>query len=237
MQDWQEELLRSMETSRCEVDAFQQIQVATLALGFNFCSYGLQLPYPLANPQTIVLNNFPEAWQARYIQQNYQHIDPSVAHCRQKRVPVVWTDELFSPAAALWEEAQAFGLRFGWARSIFDVSGVGGMLTLARDVGPLSATELEAKGIKMGWLASMAHMALSRFLVPKYAVRPQVALTAREIEVMKWSADGKTSGEIASILVLSENTIKFHTKNAIAKLQMPNKTAAVVRAAMLGLLN
>ena len=37
--------------------------------------------------------------------------------------------------------------------------------------------------------------------------------------------------------VISENTINFHMKNAITKLGAANKTAAVVRAAMRGLLN
>jgi LuxR family transcriptional regulator len=31
--------------------------------------------------------------------------------------------------------------------------------------------------------------------------------------------------------------VEFHIKNSVAKLQAPNKTAAVVRAALLGLLS
>ena len=64
----------------------------------------------------------------------------------------------------------------------------------------------------------------------------QPHLTAREIEVLKWTADGKTSADISSLLDVSENTVNFHVKNAVTKLQTTNKTAATVRAAMLGLL-
>ena len=65
----------------------------------------------------------------------------------------------------------------------------------------------------------------------------QLALTKREVEVLKWTADGKTSGEISDLLSVSENTVNFHVRNAVSKLQSANRTAAVVRAAMLGLLN
>ncbi|MDD5278038.1 MULTISPECIES: helix-turn-helix domain-containing protein [Acidithiobacillus] len=55
-------------------------------------------------------------------------------------------------------------------------------------------------------------------------------------EVLRWTGDGKTSGEIANILQISERTVNFHTSKAITKLQVNNKTAAVLQASMLGLL-
>lgn len=61
-------------------------------------------------------------------------------------------------------------------------------------------------------------------------------LTEREIEVLRWTADGKTSADISAILTISDNTVNFHIKNAVAKLGVANKTAAVVKAALLGYL-
>lgn len=61
-------------------------------------------------------------------------------------------------------------------------------------------------------------------------------LTAREVEVLRWTADGKTSGEIADIMNITEHTVNFHIKNSLVKLDASNKTAAVVKAAMTGLL-
>jgi LuxR family transcriptional regulator len=63
-----------------------------------------------------------------------------------------------------------------------------------------------------------------------------VQLSPREIEVLKWTGDGKTSSEISDIIHISERTVNFHIGNAITKLNTPNKTAAVIRAAMLGIL-
>lgn len=90
--------------------------------------------------------------------------------------------------------------------------------------------------MKMRWLAHVAHLILSRIFTTRQAEAMQPHLTAREIEVLKWTADGKTSADISSLLEVSENTVNFHIKNAVTKLQTTNKTAATVRAAMLGLL-
>lgn len=89
----------------------------------------------------------------------------------------------------------------------------------------------------MRWLVDIAHVAFTRLLTPILSMSPLSPLTPRETEVLKWSADGKTSGEISQILTISVDTVKFHTKNAVAKLGAANKTAAVARAAILGLLN
>jgi len=62
-------------------------------------------------------------------------------------------------------------------------------------------------------------------------------LTKREVEILRWTAQGKSSEEIANLLHLSVNTINYHLKKSIAKLDAPNNTAAAVKAAVLGLLN
>ena len=63
-----------------------------------------------------------------------------------------------------------------------------------------------------------------------------LALTVRETEILKWCADGKTSDEIAIILDLTKRTVDFHIANAINKLNVSNKTAAVVKAIQLNII-
>ena len=62
-------------------------------------------------------------------------------------------------------------------------------------------------------------------------------LTDRELEVLRWSADGKTAAEISMILPISLNTVNFHLKNVMKKLSTPNKAAAVLYATVNGLLD
>ncbi|MBC3957385.1 helix-turn-helix transcriptional regulator [Pseudomonas sp. DOAB1067] len=61
-------------------------------------------------------------------------------------------------------------------------------------------------------------------------------LTQREIEVLQWSAEGKTAADIAIILSLKERTINFHVASAILKMGATNKTAAVARAVKSGVI-
>ncbi len=236
MNPWQEDLVSDFDGEVTPQEVFNKVQEAARALGFDFCAYGLRAPLPIANPKMILLNNYPAEWRSRYEQMKYIAIDPSVQHGRRSRVPVVWSDKLFAEAPDLWNEAQSFGLRVGWAQSTVNASGVAGMLTVARPQELLREPELQVIETRLRWLAQVSHTAMSRALDGKLGMGTRKCLTDREIEVLKWTADGKTSSEISAILSISDHTVNFHVKNAICKLGVTNKTAAVVQAAVLGML-
>jgi DNA-binding NarL/FixJ family response regulator len=52
---------------------------------------------------------------------------------------------------------------------------------------------------------------------------PEDPLTARELEVVKLIAEGHTSDEIATALVLSKKTVERHRANVLGKLGMRNR--------------
>jgi DNA-binding CsgD family transcriptional regulator len=59
---------------------------------------------------------------------------------------------------------------------------------------------------------------------------PKARLTAREEEIMRWVAEGKTNWEISIILHVSLNTVKFHLKNTYQKLGgVENRWSAVAQ--------
>jgi len=62
------------------------------------------------------------------------------------------------------------------------------------------------------------------------------ALSERELEVLRLLAAGLTNPEIADRLFVTVNTVKWHTKNIYGKLQVHNRTEAVVQAQALRLL-
>lgn len=64
----------------------------------------------------------------------------------------------------------------------------------------------------------------------------KVALSPREREVLQYLAQGKTSGEIASELVISISTVKTHVHHILQKLEAANRAEAVAKAASKGLL-
>jgi len=93
-------------------------------------------------------------------------------------------------------------------------------------------------------LTDLCHHAASLLLdaylrLPCHERKPTRAparLSAREQECLRWASVGKTGGETAQILGVSERTVNFHLGNAFAKLKVNNKQAAVAQAILRGLL-
>jgi LuxR family transcriptional regulator, regulator of acetate metabolism len=54
-------------------------------------------------------------------------------------------------------------------------------------------------------------------------------LTRRESEILKLLGQGKTNGTIATSLLISESTVKFHVKNILLKLGATSRADAVAR--------
>jgi DNA-binding NarL/FixJ family response regulator len=61
-------------------------------------------------------------------------------------------------------------------------------------------------------------------------------LTARELDVLRLIRDGYRNKQIADQLSISENTVNFHIKNLVGKLQANDRTHAVTIALRRGLL-
>lgn len=236
MEGWQETQMQALSKAGNEAEVFAILSGIASDIGFSYCAFGMRMPLPVSQPKLFTINNYSPAWQHRYQLEDYISIDPTVAHGMRSVLPLLWSDQVFENARPLWEEARAHGLRVGWAQSCHDAQGVGGLLTLARPDDALSGAELRAKAPMMSWLAQAMHTFMARLLVPKLMPEASCALTAREIEVLRWTADGKTSREIGAIISISEHTVNFHIKNSLVKLNATNKTAGVIKAALMGLL-
>jgi DNA-binding NarL/FixJ family response regulator len=62
-------------------------------------------------------------------------------------------------------------------------------------------------------------------------------LSAREIGVLEFVAQGKSNKEVAAALNIAENTVKNHLKNILEKLHLENRVQAPTDALRQGLLN
>ncbi|HET7734712.1 MAG TPA: response regulator transcription factor [Nocardioidaceae bacterium] len=80
---------------------------------------------------------------------------------------------------------------------------------------------------------SMAIKLLDEFKQMSRADRQQVPtprLTDRELEVLRFVAQGLNNREIAKQLFISENTVKNHVRNILEKLQLHSRMEAVMYA-------
>lgn len=68
------------------------------------------------------------------------------------------------------------------------------------------------------------------------AERNRGLLSEREVEVLKCLARGQTTSQIASVLFISENTVKTHIRHILEKMEVNNRAEAVARATQMNLL-
>jgi ATP/maltotriose-dependent transcriptional regulator MalT len=90
--------------------------------------------------------------------------------------------------------------------------------------------ELDAARWVFQHLGAAPDLARVEGLSRKASPKPAVGLTAREVEVLRLIAAGKTNREIASALVISEHTVARHVQNIFAKLGVPSRAAATAFA-------
>ena len=65
---------------------------------------------------------------------------------------------------------------------------------------------------------------------------PSVDLTRRETEILRLAAEGHSNAQVAKLLWVTEQTVKFHLSNIYRKLEVANRTEASRWAHIHGLL-
>jgi DNA-binding NarL/FixJ family response regulator len=87
---------------------------------------------------------------------------------------------------------------------------------------------------------------ITRRLMKRFVQRPPPSagrpaeledLSAREIDVLRLMADGRSNAEIAAELVLSEATVKSHVNHILTKLRLRDRVQAVALAYRTGLMD
>ena len=94
------------------------------------------------------------------------------------------------------------------------------------------------KSSKRGTLSAAIRRVVAEpgVFVEEAYVQPKTILSAREADILRYTALGKTREEIAIILGISPETVRTHAKNTMAKLDTVNSAGTVSRAYELGLL-
>ena len=224
------------ELSLCEsdIERFDLVVKKCAELGFEYVGFGARLPINTINPKIVMTNNFPDAWQKKYAESNYLAIDPTVKHALNFINSITWDDELFSDQREFHEEAVSHGLKYGWSLPIYD-GRVCALVTFARSNSELTVREVSANYESYVGVSQAIHNFIGSTLINESCPEMAIDLTSREIEVVKWTIEGKTAEEIGIILSISTRTVNFHISNVMKKLNAYNKTSAVIKAVKLKL--
>jgi LuxR family quorum sensing-dependent transcriptional regulator len=191
-----------------------------------------------AQRQHLLVSAFPSGWMERYMEQEYVHIDPVIGRIKRDLSPFLWSEA--APYAdgdhreavdRMFGEAGEFSLRCGFAVPMITLDGAIASVSLGGEYVDLP---LKARGM----ISMISTFAIARAigLRDDERKRETARLTAREIECLKWAAEGKTEWEISAILNVSEHTADKHLSNAHRKLGASNRVHAVANALRWGII-
>ena len=221
--------------------SFERRLVATAdALGFPIIS-GVLMRGLLqdADVQITSLGNTPEGYLQAAKDLGDARRDPVMARLMTQSVPVVYDQQTYVAAGVgeLWEMQAPYGYRTGIAVKLHLPGNKHFLLGVDRDEAlPPSGAELMQTIAGLQLLAAHALTAADRLLGAKLNKGDLPKLTRRELDVLSWTAQGKTAWEVSVILGMSEKTVNFHLGNAMRKLGVSSKHQAVLKCVAAGLL-
>jgi DNA-binding CsgD family transcriptional regulator len=242
-------LLSDLDTLTSEREFRSKFESTFREFGFNvYCYLGIKgdaarAPYTQPTAADVIsLNNLPVGWYERYAEQGYGEQDPILKQSMARRMPLSWTERLRQKTwnareNQIMSECFDFGLRRGFTVPIHGPYGELGIVSLYSDLTDrefLKSADLHRYDVHM--ISLYLHDAIQKTLTQGEDVPKPIPLTDREVEIIRWTAIGKTAWEIGSILKISERTVNFHLQNLMGKLGVHNKTHAAAKAMSFGLI-
>ncbi len=211
-------------------DAFTAANVCAGQLGFPYLIYAPVRNHPDAS-RNWSATTYPESWQQIYIQKNYLARNPTRHKALVAQNPFTWSElehSLPRLDTAVFHDCRAAGMRDGLVVPVHGPLG----LTVAIGFACEQADAINPNTTPM--LQLIAWRLHHAFDEPASA--GCVRLTPREIELLLLMADGLGNDQIATKLTISDNSVEWHLKNIFRKLEVSNRTGAVVKALKQGLL-
>ena len=211
--------------------------------GYDRVAYGALTGHDLYNPTGLpspaIALNYPDDWVAHYFAHGYQRLDPVVVHTPSLWRPFQWTNlpslvNLTPEQDRLMQECREAGLNNGLSIPLHGPFGAVSVVCFASSTASSDRTNVDSAAFNL--IATLFSFIYSELAGGARAPAARVTLSPREQDCLAWSARGKSSWDIGAILDISENTVNFHIKSAMAKLGSHNRTVAIVKAIRLGLI-
>ena len=221
--------------------SFERRLVATAdAMGFPIIS-GSLMRGVLKDPsrQITTYGNVPQGYLEASYDRNDVLRDPVTAHLMAQTVPIVYNQATYVNAGVgeLWEMQAPYGFKTGIAVKLHLPGDKHFLLGVDREERiPQEGPQLMHLIASLQLLAAHALTAADRLLSPKLNNVVLPRFTKREMDVLSWTALGKTAWEVSVILGMSEKTVNFHLGNLMRKLEVTSKHQAVLKCVAAGLL-
>ncbi len=227
------ELINTSLSSSREDDLKKLILGIRSLIPFDFAVCALaKLPVRGAIDACAIINvSYPKEWLDFYLENELCDVDPIVKENFAEFGVQYWADTYrkYGHPKEFIYLAEQFNLKKGYSCGIRD-GREGSLFSLAGEM-----QDHPRHRLILDTLAPHLHQALSRVATGVEA-KANVALSAREKEVLSWIRQGKSSWEISVILGISERTVKFHISTIMSKLNAVNRSHAVAIAMSMNLI-
>ncbi|MBN9081550.1 MAG: hypothetical protein BGP04_11605 [Rhizobiales bacterium 62-17] len=217
-----------------EVKFLFRDRIATF--GYNASACGAFLPTDRGPETHFFFQDWPPAWIELYISRNFVAADYSVAEARRRIAPFTWLEAkaqrtLSRAEQDIWDTAIAWGWTDGLSVPIHGPGGYFGLVAMAGKEQPMPPSLRTL----LHQISFLTHERCRALIGLTPVADPQAVLTHRELECIRWVAAGKTDLEIASIMDLSQTTVKTHVDQVRRKLGAKTRSQAVARLVLSGL--
>lgn len=180
---------------------------------------------------------YDDAWTHHYAANKYFQIDPTLIQARRSVAPVDWKRlEHTVEFRTVFRDAHDFGITdTGLTIPVRGPFGDIGGLSVTSDLPERQWKKLKSHVISdLQQVAANVHdLVMQSHPLMKALSAPQ--LSTREIEILQWTAAGKSQQDIGDILSISHRTVEVHLRSSRQKLQALTTTQAVGRAIALGI--
>jgi LuxR family quorum-sensing system transcriptional regulator SolR len=186
--------------------------------------------------RSFMVGNAPAAWEASSMDVEDGRRDPFLKRLKRLSVPVIYDESLYlgEQCGDLWEAQIVHGYKTGIGAAVH-LNGKHSMISFDRTLRlPSNENKLSRVLADLQLLTVHSHEAALRLLLPQPIGK--VSLTDRQLDVLRWIAQGKTAWATAQILGLAERTVNGHLSAIYTKLDAGSQTQAVFNAVKLGLL-
>jgi LuxR family quorum sensing-dependent transcriptional regulator len=191
-----------------------------------------------ARSSVLLFRNWTQDWTKFSEQKGFTANSFAIIEARRRMSPFTWRDvpkarALSAGEQEVWNAVLAWGWNNGF---VLPVHGPGGYFATVSMASPERDLDLgHGNRAHLQMIATLAHERCRALANLAFAASPLAAMSARELECLRWVAAGKTDWEIGMILSISAATVKFHVNGARAKLGARTRAQAVAQLVLAGL--
>ncbi|MES2489774.1 MAG: LuxR family transcriptional regulator [Pseudomonadota bacterium] len=229
-----------------EIDHAQSIEQVRVALkhatsvfGASFFFVVFRSGKSISPPVQLVITNYPKRFQQYFDQQRAIEFDPIVMHALTTTGAFRWDGKYRSEKElALQRECIANGMEFGF--SCGDRGPDGSQLLLCfcgkKPIAPEPA-DWDHTASASVMLASLAHRTLTRIAKRGTSAGStgKSKLTIAELQALQMTASAMTAKQVAGMLGVKPETVRYYLSRAAAKLGVESSREAVAKALADGL--